>query len=64
MIKNILVAGGSGYIGFHLSSTLEEQSSFTSIDFDDRPSEKDCINLDFTNTKLVNNFAENCEHQE
>ena len=38
--------------------------SFTSIDFDDRPSEKDCINLDFTNTKLVNNFAENCEHQE
>lgn len=62
MIKNILLAGGSGYIGFHLSSTLEEQSSFTSIDFDDRPSEKDCINLDFTNTKLVNNFAENCEH--
>ena len=62
MIKNILVAGGSGYIGFHLYSTLEEQSSFTSIDFGDGPSEKDCINLDFTDTKLVNNFAQNCDH--
>ena len=58
----ILLAGGEGYIGSHLYSQLEEIASVTSIDFDDGPSEKDCINLDLTDINQVKDFAYNCAH--
>jgi len=61
-LQHILVAGSSGYIGFHLCSQLGEQSSVTSIDYDDGRSEKDCINLDLTDINQVKDFAYNCTH--
>ena len=58
----ILLAGGQGYIGSHLYSQLEEQSSITSIDYGNGPTEKDFISLDLTNIDKVNDFADNCDH--
>ena len=61
-MNHILVAGGSGYIGSHLSSQLEVPSSVISIDYGNCTTEKDFINLDLTNTAKVNEFVTNCDH--
>ena len=57
-----LITGRQGYIGSHLYSQLEEQSSVTSIDYGNGPTEKDFISLDLTNINKVNDFADNCDH--
>ena len=61
-MQHILVAGGSGYIGFHLYSQLEEQAVVTSLDYSNGKAEKCFINLDLTDIDKVNNFAEKCYH--
>ena len=58
----ILLAGGSGFIGSHLYTQLNEQCSVTSIDYGDDSAEKDSIQLDLTNIIQVNHIAENCAH--
>ena len=58
----ILLAGGTGYIGSHLYSQLEEQAAITSIDFINDQTEKEFINLDLTDIDRVNDYADNCDH--
>jgi len=58
----ILIAGGTGYIGSHLYSQLEEQAAVTSINYGNDQTEKDLINLDLTDIDKVNHFTDKCDH--
>ena len=60
MIQDILIAGGRGYIGSHLSAELKKQANVTSIDYGKSTVEKDTICLDLTDTIKVNEFVEKC----
>lgn len=60
--KSILLVGAKGYIGSHLFSQLERKASISSVDYVNDHTVNDFINLDLTDSKQVNNFAENCNY--
>ena len=61
-MTKILLAGSNGFIGSHLSIQLAKQATISSIGYEYGPSEKDFINLDLTDIKQINDFAENRDH--
>jgi len=57
----ILIAGGQGFIGSHLNSSLEEQAAITCFDYNPNQSLDNFIKVDLTDNNQVNQVVEKCD---
>ena len=59
-MKKILIAGGKGFIGSHLISSLEKQAAITCFDNSPSQSAENFIKVDLTDINKVNQIVDKC----
>ena len=58
----ILIAGGQGFIGSHLNSSLEEQAAITCFDNSHSQSAENFIKVNLTDINKVNQVVDKCDY--